>query len=81
MKLVEADLVKTGDEYEELSNVRNIMKAYRSRKLEIIPGKVTYWSHGEMLHEEPEVFDIGDFQDFNRECEGYKGFWVEGVRL
>lgn len=81
LKRIRADLVKNGDKYEELSNIRNIIKAYRSHKLEIVPGKVTYWSHGKMLHDEPEVFDLGDFQDLNHEFEGYKGFWVEGVRF
>ncbi|KAJ5719686.1 hypothetical protein N7493_007264 [Penicillium malachiteum] len=79
LKLIEEELVKQKDPYESLSNVRAIIKAYREHKLEWTPGKVTYWSHGRRITEEPEVFDFEDFEVLNRAFEGYKGFWVEGV--
>ncbi|KAJ5701435.1 hypothetical protein N7488_008983 [Penicillium malachiteum] len=79
LKLIEEELIKQKDPYESLSNVRAIIKAYREHKLEWTPGKVTFWSHGIRITEEPEVFDFEDFESLNRAFEGYKGFWVEGV--
>lgn len=72
-------LIGRNDDLELLSNVRNIMSAYKSGELDWNPGLVTYWSHGKQLCE-PKPFDLQEFSELNRKHAGHSGFWVEGVR-
>lgn len=79
LKKIEKHLVENGDPWEELPNVRAIIKAYRSKKLKWSgDGKATYWSRGQKLCE-PKVWDYDDIIKVNREHDGSKAFWVEGV--
>ncbi|KAJ5407686.1 hypothetical protein N7509_001569, partial [Penicillium cosmopolitanum] len=67
------------DQYEQLSNVQAILKAYRSRALDWT-GLVTYWSKGVQLCE-PRLFDWDEFEAINQKHDGYKDFWVEGNQV
>jgi len=79
LKMIEKELIDKGDTYESLPNVRAIMKAYRSGKLEWSKdGKATYWSQGKQICG-PKAWDYDDIVKVNRENNGSKGFWVEGV--
>jgi hypothetical protein len=71
-------LEEEGDDDKQISNVRSLLDAYRSRKLEWNVGLVTYWSYGEQLCQ-PRPFDWEEFREINRQHEGHQGFWVEGV--
>lgn len=76
--LIRRHLKDTNDEFQELPNVRAIMKAYRSGKLEWGNGTVTYWAGGKMLGE-PRAFDWDECVKLNEETKEQGGFWVEGV--
>lgn len=78
LKAIDKDLLNNGDPYEQLENVQAIIDAYRSGELEWDQGLVTFWSKGEQLCE-PKEFDLEDFKAVNKEYDGKKGFWVEGV--
>ncbi|KAJ5727046.1 hypothetical protein N7493_006073 [Penicillium malachiteum] len=66
------------DFFEQLSNAEAILQAYRSRKLKWTQGLVTYWSKGKQISK-PRPMDMQEFTLINREHEGYKSFWAEGV--
>jgi hypothetical protein len=66
------------DPTEQLPNVDAIIAAYRSGELTWRPGYVTFWSKGKKLGR-VKKFDVDDFLKVNKEHEGHKGFWVEGV--
>lgn len=68
---------KTETKTNQLSNVKALVKAYRSHELEWHEGLITYWSHGKKLCE-PRPFDWDEFEAVNDKYEGHKGFWVEG---
>jgi hypothetical protein len=66
------------DEYNQLPNVKALLEAYRSRKLDWYGGLVTYWSHGRQLCE-PRPHCWHEFEAINRKHKGWESFWVEGV--
>ncbi|KAJ5113362.1 hypothetical protein N7456_001896 [Penicillium angulare] len=66
------------DTYKQLSNVRALIKAYKSGKLDWYPGLVTYWSHGKQLCQ-PRPFSWKEFYLVNRKHDGWESFWVEGL--
>ncbi|KAJ5287739.1 hypothetical protein N7478_003425 [Penicillium angulare] len=68
-------LIERDDDLELVSNVRNIISAYKSCQLDWYPGLVTYWSHGKRLCE-PRPFDFQEFAEVNRKHKGWSGFWV-----
>ncbi|KAJ5729667.1 uncharacterized protein N7483_004175 [Penicillium malachiteum] len=72
-------LLKDGDKNEVISTIKAIAQAYLSKRLDWVPGYVTYWSYGKQLTGLRE-FDWGEFLYWNFEHKGSKGFWVEGLR-
>lgn len=78
LKRIKLHLEEKGDEYEELPNVKAIIKAYLSGTLTWVDGMVTYWSKGKKLGP-PTIFDFDKFLKLNYEHKGRKAFWVEGV--
>ncbi|KAJ6014319.1 hypothetical protein N7540_008910 [Penicillium herquei] len=71
-------LVKDGDKNEVISTIEAIAQAYMWKKLDWVPGYVTYWSYGKQLTGLRE-FDWDEFLSWNFAYKGSKGFWVEGV--
>lgn len=65
--------------FEQIPNIDALLEAYRTKKLQWIPGLVTHWSKGKQLSQ-PRRFDWDEFEALNDANEGDKGFWVEGVR-
>ncbi|KAJ5725735.1 uncharacterized protein N7483_007092 [Penicillium malachiteum] len=63
--------------YKQRKNVKALMKAYNSGKLEWNPRLVTYWSHGKQLCQ-PRPFDWDEFFFINEKHKGWESFWVEG---
>ncbi|KAJ5221314.1 uncharacterized protein N7469_010201 [Penicillium citrinum] len=63
------------DKYQELSNVRALISAYKGGDLEWHEGLVTYWSHGKKLCE-PRPLDWDEFEVINRKHKGHVGFWI-----
>ena len=79
LKFVQRGLEEGEDAGEQLSNVNSIIAAYRSGQLQWHKGPiVTYWSRGVQLCE-PKEFSWDDFERINKEHDGWKAFWVEGV--
>lgn len=81
LKAIEKSLEGNGDVWEELPNVKAIIKAYRSKKLKWSKNsEATYWFQGKQLCE-PKKWNWSDIIKINQEVNGSKGFWVEGVRF
>ncbi|KAJ5147404.1 hypothetical protein N7526_000756 [Penicillium atrosanguineum] len=79
LKIIEKSLEENGDAWEELPNVKAIIKAYRSKKLKWSnEGEATYWFQGTQLCE-PKKWSWSDIIKVNQEVQGSKGFWVEGI--
>lgn len=67
------------DRLEHLPNVKAILNAYRTRKLDWYGHDlVTYWSYGKQLCE-PRPLHWAEFEALASKHEGTKSFWVEGV--
>jgi hypothetical protein len=66
------------DEYQQVENVKAIIKAYKDKTLDWNPDLVTYWSKGAQLCQ-PRPFKMDEFMHINVQHEGHTGFWVEGV--
>lgn len=77
LKAIEQALMER-DLWKQLPNVQSLMAAYRSKRLIWREGLVTYWSRGSQICK-PKQFKWDEFERTNREYDGYKGFWVEGV--
>ncbi|KAJ5573546.1 uncharacterized protein N7459_007973 [Penicillium hispanicum] len=77
LKQVQVSLEARGDPNEQLPNVKAIIDAYRTRRLDW-HGLVTYWSKGKRLCE-PRPFDSDEFDAINVKYDGRKSFWVEGL--
>lgn len=60
-----------------LSNVKAIITAYRSKELTWNEDLVTYWSKGKIIAG-PQKLDMKDLYALSAK-HGPKGFWVEGV--
>ncbi|KAJ6008003.1 hypothetical protein N7540_011979 [Penicillium herquei] len=71
-------LHENGDKHKVRLTIEAIMKQYLTKKLDWIPGKVTYWSYGKQITQ-PKAFDWDEFLNLNTEYEGWAGFWVEGI--
>jgi hypothetical protein len=71
-------LVNTPDPSGFIPNIKAIINAYRTRRLEWNEGLVTYWSKGKQLCE-PRPFHYGEFLDVNKQHDGHNDFWVEGL--
>lgn len=67
------------DPFEQLSNIENVMDAYRRNKLRFT-GLVTYWTRGKQLCQ-PRPFNWDEFEAINHRFQGCRSFWVEGVSL
>jgi hypothetical protein len=80
LKTIQKHFEDKEDKYDQLPNVKAIIHAYRSKKLDWIPGLVTYWSHGTQLCE-PRPHDWVECNALNDKYDGTKSFWVEGVSL
>ncbi|KAJ5093561.1 hypothetical protein N7456_009422 [Penicillium angulare] len=91
LEFIQKSLVKKGDEYNQMKNVKAIMKHYREQSSTGFTwnyGKVTYWADGAPISEVPEVFDWKRFRKLSDiyldECRSAKnpnpqtGIWVEG---
>lgn len=78
LKAIQADLEKDGDSYEQLSNVRAVIEAYRSGQLGWNPGLITYWSNGVQLCQ-PRPFDWDEFEAINAKYKGHNNFFTEPV--
>ncbi|OKP10596.1 hypothetical protein PENSUB_3899 [Penicillium subrubescens] len=72
-------LVNTPDPSGFIPNIKAIINAYRTRRLEWNEGLVTYWSKGKQLCE-PRPFHYGEFLDVNKQHDGHNDFWVEGMQ-
>jgi hypothetical protein len=66
------------DEWQQLENLKALMKAYKDKSLDWTPGLVTYWSKGFKLCE-PRPWEDEEFMHINVKHKGHTGFWVEGV--
>ena len=77
LKKLEGSLEEEEYNDDNLSNVKAIMNAYRSRKLNWDGDSVTYWSNGELITG-PKKLDMEELYALNAK-HGPKGFWVEGV--
>ncbi|KAJ5721158.1 uncharacterized protein N7483_009092 [Penicillium malachiteum] len=76
LKIIEEELERQGDPCKELLNVRAIMNAYQSQRLEV-NGNVTFWCNGELLAG-PQRFNWDDFWRLNTaENRKGSGFWLE----
>lgn len=71
-------LLEKDDKEENISNVKAIIDAYRSKKLSFTAGLVTFWSHGKLVSG-PQKLNMEEFYALHAK-HGPKGFWVEGVR-
>ncbi|KAJ5691996.1 hypothetical protein N7462_001419 [Penicillium macrosclerotiorum] len=80
LEFIDKSLVATGDKDYQLVNIREILKAYRNKKLLYEQGKVTFWSWGKQLCE-PQRFDVNDFLEVNYQYHGDRSFWVEGIKI
>ncbi|KAJ5618567.1 hypothetical protein N7528_006678 [Penicillium herquei] len=80
LKRIQASLYQDGDPDEQLLNVKAIMEAYRTNKLEWNPPQVTYWHRGE-IYKGPEKFDSKNLATYLAELGQPKSWWVEGIRL
>ena len=76
---MQKSLEEGGDKFEQIANVKTIIKAYKSKKLGWA-GLITYWSKGKKLCE-PRPFDWDEFEAINSRHDGSKGFWTEGVSI
>ncbi|KAJ6021592.1 hypothetical protein N7540_007096 [Penicillium herquei] len=76
---LKAFLIKDGDPNQVISCINAIVKAYKSKKLQWVPGYVTYWTYGKQLTQ-LRAFDWEEFLKWNFKYKGVKGFWVEGLR-
>ncbi|KAJ5081161.1 hypothetical protein N7456_013399 [Penicillium angulare] len=65
------------DPFEQLSNIENVMDAYRRKKLRFT-GLVTYWTRGKQLCQ-PRPFNWDEFEAINHRFQGCRSFWVEGL--
>ncbi|CAG8948052.1 unnamed protein product [Penicillium salamii] len=66
------------DEFEHLPNVKAILNAYRTRKLDWYGHNlVTYWSYGKQLCE-PRPLHWAECEALASKHKGNKSFWVEG---
>ncbi|KAJ6023772.1 hypothetical protein N7540_004569 [Penicillium herquei] len=77
LKRIETSLMNDGDPDEQLLNVRAIIEAYRSKKLEWKPLQVTYWARGE-IYKGPEEFDSKKLARYLEDLAHPKSWWVEG---
>ncbi|KAJ5728053.1 hypothetical protein N7493_004383 [Penicillium malachiteum] len=77
---LKAFLIKDGDPNQVISCINAIVKAYKSKKLQWVPGYVTYWTYGKQLTQ-LRAFDWEEFLIWNFKYKGVKGFWVEGVPI
>ncbi|KAJ6013967.1 hypothetical protein N7540_008558 [Penicillium herquei] len=66
--------------FEQLVNVKALIKAYKSKALALTPGLVTYWWKG-VQHSQPRPLKWEEFFALWRESGSGKSFWVEGVDL
>ncbi|CAG8024512.1 unnamed protein product [Penicillium salamii] len=79
LKKLESGLEADQDEDENLPNVKAIMEAYRSGKLNWDGTSVTYWSNGELITG-PQKLEMKDLYALSAK-HGPKGFWVEGIMI
>ncbi|KAJ5261111.1 hypothetical protein N7478_011706 [Penicillium angulare] len=77
LKKIEACLLKDSDPDNQLLNVRAIIKAYRQKEITFNPPYVTYWVRGK-LYKGPEVFELQNPAQYQRELKQARPFWVEG---
>ncbi|KAJ5365932.1 hypothetical protein N7517_008818 [Penicillium concentricum] len=66
------------DDFNQLPNVRALLKAYRGGTLHWNQEMVTYWSKGVQLCE-PRPFNWDEFEVLNAHHSGRTGFWMEGL--
>ncbi|KAJ5362445.1 hypothetical protein N7541_003289 [Penicillium brevicompactum] len=72
------ELLEEEDKEENISNVKAIMDAYRSKRLSFTAGLVTFWSHGKLVSG-PKKLNMEEFYALHAK-HGAKGFWVEGFQ-
>ncbi|KAJ5154015.1 uncharacterized protein N7500_009454 [Penicillium coprophilum] len=77
LKKLERSLGDGDDNEDDLSNVKAIMTAYRSRKLTWDRDSVTYWSNGKLIAG-PQKLNMQELYALSAK-HGPKGFWVEGI--
>lgn len=77
---MQSEISRKGDKYEQLPNLKAILKAYREGTLKAWPGLVTYWSDGKQLCQ-PRPFDWAECEAINRANEGTKAFFTEPVSV
>jgi hypothetical protein len=78
LKIIEKSFETGEDRYKQLPNIKALLKAYRSGKLDWYDGLVTYWSHGHQLCE-PRPHNWYEFEAINVKHKGWESFWMEGV--
>ncbi|KAJ6083990.1 hypothetical protein N7486_010790, partial [Penicillium sp. IBT 16267x] len=67
--------------YGQIPNTTAIMAAYRSGKLNLTEGLITYWSNGEQVSQ-PRPFNWDELFALCDKYNGYEGgFWVEPIKL
>ncbi|KAJ5443003.1 hypothetical protein N7445_004754 [Penicillium cf. griseofulvum] len=76
LKMLETNL-QAEDKDDNLSNVKAIIAAYRSKKLDWDGKSVTYWSKGGLING-PKKLDMKELYALSGQY-GPKGFWVEGI--
>lgn len=78
LKFIERRLLEKGEGEDEIPNIRAIMEAYRTHKLEWT-GEITYWSRGRRVGGRADWDPDDCLAVADREDSG-NGFWLEGVR-
>lgn len=78
LKIIEKSLETEKDKYNQLPDVKALLHAYRTHKLDWHGGLVTYWSHGKQLCE-PRPHHWAEVEAINQKHKGWESFWVEGV--
>ncbi|OQE34566.1 hypothetical protein PENCOP_c017G02281 [Penicillium coprophilum] len=79
LKKLERSLGDGDDNEDDLSNVKAIMTAYRSRKLTWDKDSVSYWSNGKLITG-PQKLNMQELYSLSAK-HGPRGFWVEGVHI
>ena len=78
LRFLEFDLAKKHDPQKQLPNVRAVLKAYRSGRLNLVEGKVIFYIDGEPLGG-PQEWNVEKFLTVRKE-RPEAALWVEGIR-
>lgn len=78
LKFIEKDLEENGDINKQLPNVKSLIKAYESKRLKWVSGKVTKWYQGKCV-DRPRDLDWDEVHKVASQLKAHDSFWLEGV--